>query len=115
MGFEVNIWSPNGQETVVAAPPYLIERLGRAGIAVTTLYDSISDWQRARASGEASAKALEPEYLSRTGDANKQVRIAIVDLARRGQPSPGYSDWLGDRENILMRNGSVLAYLDLFL
>jgi hypothetical protein len=114
MEFEVNIWSRNDGEPVVAAPPYLVERLNRAGIDVTTLYDSISDWQAARARGDSQARALEPEYLSRAGDSKKQVRIAIVDLVGRGRPAAGYSDWLGDRENILMRNGSLLAYLDVF-
>ena len=114
VGLEVNIWSQNGDETVVAAPPYLSERLARSGIEVSTLYDSVLDWQRARSRGEAPAQALEPQYLSRAGDTNKQARIAIVDLARRGEPAMGYSDWLGDRENILMRDGSLLAYLDLF-
>lgn len=113
-GFEVTIWSATQAETFAAAPPYLIERLRQAGTDVKVIYDSVAEWQQARANGDALAQAITPEYQSANAGLASQMRIAVIDLAERGAPQPGYSDWLGDREDILMREGSRIAYLDIF-
>jgi carboxypeptidase T len=113
-GLEVTVWSAAGSETVAAAPPYLIERLGRDGFQTAVIYDSIADWQKAVARGDRVAQSITPEYQSGRAASGSQVRIAVIDLARRAAPAPGYSEWLGDRENILMRSDSLAAYLDVF-
>ncbi|HEV8487364.1 MAG TPA: M14 family metallopeptidase [Blastocatellia bacterium] len=113
-GLEANVWSATDNQTIIAAPPYLLERLSRAGLEVTTLYDSVADWQRARASGDKSAESITPDYQSATGASQTLVRVAVVDLVQKGQPAAGYSSWLGDHENILMRSDAWLAYLDVF-
>ncbi|MCI0485881.1 MAG: M14 family metallopeptidase [Blastocatellia bacterium] len=111
---EVNVWSETADETVVAASPYLLEYIRSQGIDSLELYDSIADWQRARARGDAYARAITPDYQSDRASSESQIRIAVIDIARTSAPAPGYSDWLGDRENILMRNDSFIAYLDIF-
>lgn len=113
-GLEVTIWSAGDTQTVAAAPPYLIERLQGAGVNTKIIYGSVADWQKARASGDVVAQAITPQYLSAGADSGSQMRIAVIDLAQRAAVSSGYSDWLGDREDILMRDGSRIAYLDIF-
>jgi carboxypeptidase T len=112
-GLDVTIWSANDTQTVAAAPPYLIARLRNAGIGINIIYNSVAAWQRARANGDAAAQAITPQYQS-SGDKESQIRIAVIDLAERGAAATGYSDWFGDREDILMRDGSRLAYMDIF-
>ncbi len=112
VGIDANIWSKAGNDTVVAAPDFLIERLRREGYYAEVLYPSIADWQRARATGDQLAKAITPAYQSE--EVVSQVRIAVVSLSKQRPPQAGYSDWLGDQENILMSNDSFLAYLDIF-
>ena len=114
-GLDVTIWTANDFQTVAAAPPFLIERLGNAGITSKVIYNSVAEWQKARAAGDEVARAITPQYQSPSADSASQIRIAVIDLADRAAVAPGYSDWLGDRENILMRDGSRLAYLDIFL
>src|SRR5215831_4528617 len=53
--YDITIWASSDNQTVAAAPPYLIERLRNEGITSTTLYDSVADWQKARAGGDATA------------------------------------------------------------
>lgn len=112
-GLDVTIWSAADTQTFAAAPPYLIERLRDAGTEVKVVYDSVAEWQQARASGDALAQAITPEYQSAAAPVSL-VRIAVIDLAERTAAAPGYSDWLGDRENILMRDGSRIAFMDIF-
>lgn len=119
-GIDIQIWttsySPSagsGSDTVAAIAPYNLERLRRAGLEPTVLFDTIADWQRARAAGDTIAARINPAYQPEA-DSGSQVRIAVIDLAQVGAPSPGYSDWLGDGENILMRSDSFIAYLDVF-
>ncbi len=112
-GLDVTIWSASDTQTIAAAPPYLIERLRNAGIGINVIYDSVAAWQKARANGDATAQAITPQYQS-SGDAESQIRIAVIDVAERGAAAAGYSDWFGDRENILMRDGSRVAYMDIF-
>lgn len=114
-GLDVTIWSASDVQTVAAAPPYLIERLRNEGIGINVIYDSVAAWQKARANGDSAAQAITPQYQSAGADSASQIRVAVIDLADRGAAAAGYSDWLGDRENILMRDGSRLAYLDIFL
>lgn len=111
IGVDVTIWSSSDSQTVAAAPPYLIERLRTAGKQTQLLFDSVETWQQARARGDAVAQAITPDYQSDTG---RQIRIAVIDLANRGPVSSGYSTWLGDQENILMSEGSRVAFLDVF-
>ncbi|MEK6406167.1 MAG: M14 family metallopeptidase [Acidobacteriota bacterium] len=113
-GLDVTIWSAGDTQTVAAAPPYLIDRLQSAGMNTKILYSSVADWQKARASGDVVAQAITPQYQSAGADSGSQMRIAVIDLADRAAVSSGYSDWLGDREDILMRDGSRIAYLDIF-
>ncbi|HEX8087400.1 MAG TPA: M14 family metallopeptidase, partial [Blastocatellia bacterium] len=113
-GLDITVWSTAGSETVAAAPPYLIERLSREGFQTAIIYDSIADWQKALARGDRLAQSITPEYQTERPASESQVRIAVIDFARRTPPAPGYSEWLGDRENILMRNDSLAAYLDIF-
>jgi carboxypeptidase T len=113
-GLDVTVWSATGDETIAAAPPYLIERLSREGFETAIIYDSIADWQKARSGGDRLAQSITPEYQTARAASESQVRIAVIDLARRAAPAPGYSQWLGDRENILMRSNSLVAYLDIF-
>jgi carboxypeptidase T len=113
-GLGMTVWSATVDETVAAAPPYLIERLGREGVQTTVIYDSIADWQKALARGDRLAQSITPEYQAGRPASESQVRIAVVDLARGGEPARGYSKWLGDRENVLMRSDSFVAYLDIF-
>ena len=114
-GLDVTIWSTGDVQTIAAVPPYLIERLRNEGIGIDVIYDSVAAWQRARANGDSAAQAITPQYLSTGADSASQIRVAVIDLANRGAAAAGYSDWLGDGENILMRDGSRLAYLDIFL
>ena len=114
-GLELTIWKTSDSETVAAASPYLIERLRSEGMNAAIIYDSVADWQSARAGGDALASAITPEYQSERARESSQVRVAVIDLANRNKPAAGYSDWFGDRENILMREGSLIAYLDIFL
>lgn len=110
-GFDVTIWSAGTAQTVAAVPPYLIENLRHAGIDTRIVYDSVADWQKARVTGDSLAKSISPPY--ETGNqAPSQLRIAVIDLANRGPVAPGYSNWLGDREDVLMRDGSRIAYMD---
>ncbi|HEY7547301.1 MAG TPA: hypothetical protein VID27_20570, partial [Blastocatellia bacterium] len=109
---DVTVWSSSEEETIAAAPPFLVERLQSEGIETSVLYDSISEWQAALKRGDDEARNLKPEYQM---DSEKyQVRIAVLDLARRSAPAAGYSDWIGDPENIVMRNDRFIAYLDIF-
>ena len=112
-GLDVTIWSAADAQTFAAAPPYLIEQLREAGTDVEVVYESVAEWQKARSSGDALAQAITPEYQSPAASASV-VRIAVIDLAERTAAAPGYSDWLGDRENILMRDGTRIAFLDIF-
>lgn len=112
-GLDATVWSRTESETVAAAPAYLLDQLRAGGVSFSVVYDSIAEWQKARARGEETALRIAPDY--ERGETGSQVRIAVVDLSRRSAPAPGYSDWLGDRENILMRNEAFLAYLDVFV
>jgi carboxypeptidase T len=111
-GYDITIWTSSDNQVVAAAPPYLLERLANQGITSKTIYDSIADWQRARAAGDSTAQAITPKYQS--ADTTSQIRIAVINLDDRDAAAPGYSSWLGEREDILMRDGSRLAYLDIF-
>lgn len=114
-GLEVNIWSSSGDQSYAAAPPYLIERLRNEGIGTTVIYESVAEWQSARGAGDAIARAITPAYQSADARSGFQVRVAVIDLADRAAGAPRESAWLGDRENILMQEGSRVAYLDLFV
>lgn len=109
---QLSVWSSDGEETIAAAPPRLIERLRRTGIAVEVVYDSIVEWQNANANGDGLARAITPEYQSAAAP-QTQIRIAVIDLANP-RNGAGRAEWLGDRENILMSEGTLVAYLDVF-
>lgn len=114
IGIELTIWKTNGDETVAAAPAFLIERLRSEGRSVDVIYNTVAEWQSARSTGDEFARSITPDYQTESARESSQVRIAVVDMSSRNKPSAGYSDWLGDRENILMREGSLIAYLDIF-
>jgi murein tripeptide amidase MpaA len=111
---ETDVWSVSDQSTVAAAPIYLLEQLRQSGVEVETLYDSISDFQKAVKRGDRSAAALEQLHKAHSPETASQIRIAVIDLANKMAPAAGYSDWLGDQENILMQNDAYIAYLDIF-
>jgi carboxypeptidase T len=114
IGLEVTIWSASRDLTFAAAPRYLIEALRSAGIETKVIYDSVTAWQKARANGDAIAQAITPDYQSAGAESETLMRVAVVDLATRAPAAAGYSDWLGDPEDLLMRDGSRVAYLDMF-
>jgi len=114
LGLEATIWSSSGDLTFAAAPEYLIAELLKAGIQTKVVFDSVAAWQKARASGDTIAQAITPEYQSADAAAGTLMRIAVVDLTTRSAAASGYSDWLGDPEDLLMRDGSRVAYLDIF-
>jgi hypothetical protein len=113
-GLDAMIWSTVGDLTFASAPRYLIEALHSAGIEARVIYSSIEAWQKARANGDALAQAITPEYLSSAAAPETLMRVAVVDLASHTSAAPGYSDWLGDPEDVLMRDASRAAYLDIF-
>ena len=112
-GVEVDIWSSENNRSIVAAPAYLLEELRRSAANVSVLYQTIADWQGAAMANDSLARSITPGYQSDLAS-QFQVRVVVVDLRDRRAPAGGYSDWLGDPENILARNSSFLAYLDLF-
>lgn len=113
-GLEVTIWASAGNVTFASVPRYLIEALRNAGIKTKVIYETVDAWQRARANGDVTAQAITPEYLSAGAASSTLMRVAVVDLASRTKAAYGYSDWLGDPEDVLMRDGTRVAYLDMF-
>lgn len=113
-GLEFITWSAQSAETVAAMPPYLIEQLNRQGLAAEVLFDTVADWQKAEKRGDGLARAVTPAYQSESLTRSTEVRVAVIDLARRTAPSAGAAAWLGDRESVLMQRGSLVAYLDVF-
>jgi murein tripeptide amidase MpaA len=113
-GIEITVWAAEAAETVAAVPPYLVRQLQAAGVRCELLYETIADWQTARSAGDVLATSITPEYQKPSGETRTELRIAVIDLATKTRPEPGHNDWLGDRENILMREGSRIAYLDTF-
>ncbi|PYT04678.1 MAG: hypothetical protein DMF60_14535 [Acidobacteria bacterium] len=111
---DVTIWSAKAGETVAAVPPFLVEIFQSVGVNTRVIYSSIADWQRARANGDVLALSITPQYQSAGAESASLIRIAVIDLADRAAISSGYSDWLGDLEDILMRDGSRIAYMDIF-
>lgn len=102
------------RETTAAAPRYLLDAFEDAGISHTILYDSIADFERARNQGDTQALALATARRASRREPAMQVRVAVIDLSRTTPPQPGYSDWLGDHENVIRRNDSFIAYLEIF-
>jgi carboxypeptidase T len=113
-GLEFHVWSSQPADTVVAAPPYLVERLTGEGLSAEVLFDSVADWQRAGRQGDVTASAITPAYQSEAADRSTQIRVAVIDLTKRTRPAAGYAAYLGDRENVLMQRGPLVAYLDIF-
>jgi carboxypeptidase T len=111
---EFTIWKANADETIAAAPAFLLERLQSEGYSASVIYNTVAEWQSAQLNGVALARSIAPDYQSEIARAHSETRIAVVDLSSRNKPASGYSDWLGDRENILMREGALIAYLDIF-
>lgn len=109
--FETQVWRQNNGETVAALTPYAVRRLEEAGFSFTVLYDTIAAWQSARSAGDPAAKEITPDYQS---DAGHEVRIAVIDREPGSRPLNGYSDWLGDHENIVLQSNTAIAYLDIF-
>src|SRR5215475_14589515 len=89
-GYDITIWTSSDNQSVVAAPPYLIERIRNEGITSKILYNSVSDWQKARSTGDIIAQAITPKYQTDSGAAS-QIRIAVINLADRTSATPGYS------------------------
>ena len=114
VGVNANVFSEDGSGCTAAIVRYSADRLIRAGFASTILFPSLSDMQEAARAGNDLARRMTADYRASAPIGDYQVRIAVVDLSKRATPAAGYSDWLGDPENILMRNGSLVAYLDVF-
>jgi carboxypeptidase T len=113
-GLEFHVWSAQSSDTVVAAPPYLVEQLERQGLSAEVLFDTVADWQHAMKQGDVMARAVTPAYQSGAVNRSTQVRVAVIDLTKRTAPVTGYTAWLGDRESVLMQRDSLVAYLDIF-
>ncbi|HEU4386709.1 MAG TPA: M14 family zinc carboxypeptidase, partial [Blastocatellia bacterium] len=109
-GLDVTVWSEGPDGAVAAAPPYLIEAMRARGMNPQLLYNTVEEWQQARLRHDPLAESITPEYQRSD---NRQIRIAVVDLTRSGSPQTGYSNWLGDGEDVLMKNESFLAHLDI--
>jgi murein tripeptide amidase MpaA len=114
MKLDADVWSATDKEAIVAAPFYLLEQFRNAGISVNIVYQSIAEFQKAQKSGDLVAESIAAAKQAKNPEKPKQIRIAVVDLGKKQQPTAGYSDWLGEQENILMQNDSFIAYLDIF-
>ena len=113
-GLETDIWASANQETIAAAPVYLLTALSEAGIDYAVIYDSVVAFQQALKAGDRQAQAIDAARRAYRPETPTQVRIAVIDLQGKSSPAAGYSDWLGDRENVLMNNDRFTAYLDVF-
>jgi len=113
-GLEFGVWSAQSADTVIAAPPYLVEQLERQGRSAEVLFDTVADWQQALKQGDGLARAVTPTYQSDAATRSTLIRVAVIDLTKRTTPAAGYAAWLGDRESVLMERDSLVAYLDIF-
>jgi hypothetical protein len=111
---DAQVFSEDATGCTARMPQYSVERMRRAGLASTVLYASLSEMDRAARSGTSRAVRLASDYKTSIHIPAYQVRIAVIDLATKAKPAPGYSDWLGDQEDVVMRSGSLIAYLDVF-
>jgi hypothetical protein len=111
---DTDIWSSTDQNTVAAAPIYLQEQLRNTGVAFQVLYDSVAEFQKAVKDGDRAARALDQARKAHNPETPSQIRVAVIDLAKKTAAAAGRSDWLGDQENVLMQNESFVAYLDIF-
>ncbi|MBI3650219.1 MAG: zinc carboxypeptidase [Acidobacteria bacterium] len=114
LNLDTEVWSSTTNETIAAAPIYLLDQFRNSGIAVQVLYDSLADFHRALQHGDRAAAAIDQTHKAQHPETPSQIRIAVVDLAKKLPPVAGYAEWLGDQENILMQNASFIAYLDIF-
>jgi carboxypeptidase T len=99
---------------IAAVTPYSADRLAGAGLAREVLYPSISGMLAAARSGDPHAAALYSSYLTSVQPLGTEVRIAVLDLSRTTSPAPGYSSWLGDGEDFLLKSKDWIAFLDVF-
>jgi hypothetical protein len=99
---------------VAVATPCSLDRLAAAGLAAELLYPSISDMQVAARSGDPHALSLYSSYLRSVHPLGSEIRIAVLDLSHTVAPMPGYSTWLGDGEDLVLRNEQFAAWLDVF-
>ncbi|HEY6327818.1 MAG TPA: M14 family metallopeptidase, partial [Blastocatellia bacterium] len=113
-GVSANVFSEDGTGCTARLAPYSVGRLDRAGLPSTILYASLSEMEDAARGPDPTARKLVSDYRASIPNPAYQVRIAVVDLSRNTKPYPGYSNWLGDPEDIVMRNGPLVAYLDVF-
>ncbi|HYL97381.1 MAG TPA: M14 family metallopeptidase, partial [Blastocatellia bacterium] len=111
---DIKVLGSRGASSIVLLTPFALGRLQAAGEAGGTLYSSIEELQRAARAGNKEAATLASEYESLLGPQNFQVRVAVIDRSKTRPPDPGYSDWLGDREDIVAHNANYLAKLDVF-
>lgn len=111
---DFDVWSAQSADTVIAAPPYLVEQLERQGLSVEVLFDTVADWQHALKQGDGLARAVTPAYQSEAATRSTQVRVAVIDLTKRTAPAAGYAAWFGDRESVLIERAGLMAYLDIF-
>jgi carboxypeptidase T len=100
--------------TIAAATPYSLDRLAAAGVSAEVLYPTISEMADAARAGDQRAVALYEGYLKSVQPMGTEVRIAVVDLSRHITPAPGYSTWLGDGEDFVLKSDQWLACLDMF-
>src|SRR5215471_6955807 len=99
---------------IAAATQHSLDRLAAAGLAPEVLYPSISDMLVAARSGNRRAVSLYSSYLRSVQPFGTEVRIAVLDLSLMTDPEPGYSTWLGDGEDFLLKSERWIAYLDVF-
>src|SRR5262249_38815646 len=114
-GLDVNVWVSTDNTTLIAAAPYLVDELHRAGIGVEIIYDSIAEFQQAVKRGDREARDIAAARARENPEPKRQIRVAVIDMQRLEQPQAGYAAWNGDHENFLMQSETFLAYLDNFV
>lgn len=114
-GLDIRTLGPRNQGTAVALTPYTFARLTAAGVSGEVLYASITDLQNAARTGNTQAIELYSQYSASLPRQQYQVRVFVIDLSKTNQPSPGYSAWLGDREDIIASSTAYIAKMDIFV
>ena len=113
-GVSLSVFSVDATGCIAALPPFLVNRMARAGMPSSVLYASLSEMDGAARRSDATAIRLTKDYRASLPHPTYQIRVAVIDLEEKRAPASGYSDWLGDPEDVLMRHGLVIAYLDVF-
>jgi hypothetical protein len=102
----IDVWKATEQQVVAAVPPASRRRLLRTGLTGDVLFKSVADWQRARDAGSPTARRIEPVYN------DPDPSVIVFDLSNSTLAPGTLSRGLLDRESVMARNASYLAYLE---